>query len=263
MLGHCRLLFMTLTLCGLPAAAVAHIIDAPDDEGPAGGTAPAASGSTAAPAALSAPAPTPKPLPTSTNGAAASGAPGATSAPASVPGDSKGTPAGGSGGKPGTNADRGAFAIAGDPVPVAARNSDPAERLTGLAAAYAQMLAALDPDLRTRTGRAPGPEARTRYFKEKLSDAEGVLDALEVHRRLEASAAGANGAEAPAPAELDRAAQVLLTAIHEIRDDVPAEVAGPLMRDPRRNMFLWLLGGAVLGGVTVVAVRRYRPASAA
>ena len=138
-------------------------------------------------------------------------------------------------------------------VPAILRGTDPDTRLRGLARAYERMLVALDPDLRTADGRKPSVTSRTRHSAAKLSAAESVQQAVLTVARLDCAASGKHaGQAAPAAAEIEAASQALVQAIHDLQDDVPANVAAAVLNDPQRGLgywLLWILAAAVAGVV--------------
>lgn len=132
------------------------------------------------------------------------------------------------------------------PVPLVKTlgTKDPKERVRGLGRTLEDLMQAMDPDLKTKSGERPSAESRTKHFRYKLSAPQEVLSALETQSKL-------NAGQEPTAAELERAEKTLLTAINDLRDDAPSEISSAIFTDPYWSRIYRAL--AVLGILAVVA----------
>jgi hypothetical protein len=139
------------------------------------------------------------------------------------------------------------------------KGKDSKTRLKQMTTAVGHMMASIDPDLKSSSGTDPSLYERADGLRDKLSAPDDVLRALETRARLEEEA----GEKRPTEAEIEQATETLSAAASDLQDDVPADVAAAVLRNPQRTLLTWILALAAAGGVVAgYLVRRSRQPAA-
>ena len=228
---------------------MAHIVDKPPGEGDGGG-----GGVTPPPAPSPGPG-VPPPAPPSGGGGGGgdAGPPGTGGGGPGEPGTGDAPADGDATGDDGS-AEASTASHTRPTVPEIDRMTNAGAQAPALAGALNDMLQAIDPDLRAADGKRAGVRGLAQFHRQRLSDPDAVIAALDALKTGEIQSSAAEGSPEHARAVAARSA--LRTALEDLRDDVPSPVADAVFRDPR-SVWWWWLAVAVLLAVGIAVGVRY------